>query len=112
MPAMAGTLNCGVIGSQPYCQYHGRVSRAYVNAYDQILLYFDADFGTAVPGQAGLSVTSGAAAMVSMTVKPEFARMFYASILAAQGQGKTITVQMYAVANGYLQVDRVWVNEQ
>jgi hypothetical protein len=111
MLAAAGSLNCGVAGTAPYCQYDGRVSRAYVNAYDQILLYFGTDFGTAGPTQVGLAATTGAAAIVSMVAKPEFAKMFYASLLTAQAQGKTITVQMYGVSGGYLQVDRIWVND-
>jgi hypothetical protein len=108
--ALAGSLNCGMSGTLRYCQYDGRVSRAYVNAYDQIIVYFDTDFGVSVPAQVGFSVSAANAATVSTVAKPDFAKMLYASVLAAQAQDKTITLQMYEVANGLLVADRIWVN--
>jgi hypothetical protein len=110
--ANAAAPYCGMAGTQGYCQYQGKVSQAYVNAYQEILLYFDTPVPASEVAVAGFSgVSNYGAARFHMGSNPEFGRMLYASLLAAQARGATVTVQMYSSGGGYLQIDRIWVSE-
>jgi hypothetical protein len=110
--ASAAAPYCGMSGSQGYCQYNGKVSQAYVNAYQEVLLYFDAPVPASEVAAAGISgVSIYGAARFHMASNPDFGKMLYASLLAAQARGASITVQMHTSGGGYLQIDRIWVNE-
>jgi hypothetical protein len=110
--AIAAAPYCGMAGTQGYCQYQGKVSQAYVNAYQEILLYFDAPVPASEVAVAGFTgVSNFGAARFHMAGNPDFGKMLYASLLAAQARGATVTVQMYSSGGGYLQIDRIWVSE-
>jgi hypothetical protein len=110
--AHASAPNCYPWGAAGYCQYDGRVVRAYINAYNQVILYFDAPVNPANAAAVGLTgVTVDNAAIYNTTANPEFARGLFASMLAAQARGATVTVQMFSVSSGYLVIDKIWVNE-
>lgn len=107
--ASAAKPSCSSLNGTPYCQYVGPVSQAYVNANKDVLLFFDVPFGSAaemtIPGVSNLS-----ACVVVGAGNLDFAKMFYASALAAQAGGKTVTVQMWGSAIGYAACDRIWVS--
>ncbi|WJG07961.1 hypothetical protein [Aliiglaciecola sp. LCG003] len=42
----------------------------------------------------------------------EFAKMFYATALAAQASNRDITIQTNGVESGYLKFTRVWLSAQ
>lgn len=109
--AEAGTLHCAPYGSGGYCEYNGRVREAYVNKFDQVIVYFDESFDVSVPSQAGFTVSNASAAMLTISDNPDFAKMFYASVLSAQARGATVRIQMMSVIHGYLMADRIWVVE-
>lgn len=107
--ALADRPACHVHNGSPYCQYSGLVKHAYVNASNQVLLYFDTAFSTAADiNISGVTVLN--ACMVLGNDKPSFAKMFYASTLMAQASGKTVSVQMWTASDGYPLCDRIWVN--
>jgi hypothetical protein len=110
--AEAGPLQCSTWNGTGYCQYDGKVSRAYINAYKEVILYFDTAFSTSVPTGVGINgVTINNAAKFNMTANPDFGKSLFAALLAAQARGATISVQFNGVVDGYLAIDRIWVNE-
>lgn len=111
-PASAGAPQCYPWQNTGYCQYNGKVREAYVNAYDQVILYFDADVNPANAAAVGLTgVTVTSAAMFSMSTNKDFGKMLFAALLSAQARGAEISVQMLTVNGGYLVIDRIWVKE-
>jgi hypothetical protein len=108
----ASPPQCYPYNGSGYCQYNGKVSRAYMNAYDQVILYFD---GPVDPAQAasvginGVSVTG--AALYNMAANRDFGKALFAALLSAQARGATVEVQMSSVSSGYLVMDRIWVLE-
>ena len=95
-----------------YCQYDGRVRQAYINAYQQVILYFDTPLNIADATAVGASgVTVNSAAVYNMGSNPDFGKALFAAMLTAQARGVTVSVQMSSVSGGYLTIDRIWVNE-
>jgi hypothetical protein len=108
----AAAPSCYVYNGQGYCEYNGRVAQAYINAYNQILLYFDTPVSPASLSAAGITgVSSYSAAIYRVTDNPEYARALYATLLAAQARGATISVQLWGTHDGYLKMDRIWIYE-
>ena len=93
-----------------YCQYIGKVKTIYINAENQILIYFDTPIAVSDTEVAGITITKGNAAAFDVTTNPDFAKMAYSTALAAQASGRDIIIQMRGSFNGYLQFDRVSLN--
>jgi hypothetical protein len=111
-PAMSGAPQCYPYNGTGYCQYDGRVQRAYINAYQQVILYFDTPINTASATSVGITgVTVSDAAIYNMGANPEFGKALFAAMLTAQARGTTVSVQMHSASDGYLVIDRIWVNE-
>jgi hypothetical protein len=112
MTAGAGPLQCSTWSGTGYCQYDGKVTRAYINAYNEVILYFDTTFSTSLPSGVGINgVTINNAAKYNMTANPDFGKALFGAMLAAQARGATVSVQFSGVSDGYLAIDRIWVNE-
>lgn len=110
--ATAAAPTCAVSNGTPYCQYTGKVKKVYVNSYDEILLYFDTPLDLSLTTAVGLlGIGSSAAAAVRVSADENFSKFFYSTILTAQARGATITVQMRGSVNGYLGIDRIWINQ-
>lgn len=110
--ASAAAPVCYPYGSSGYCQYQGKVAQAYINAYSEILLYFDTAANPADVTAVGLTgVSNYGAARYHTVANPDFGKALYASLLSAQARGAIVTVQMHSVGGGYLQIDRIWVSE-
>jgi len=110
--AEAGALQCSTYTGGSYCQYDGKVSQAYINAYKEVILYFDTTFSTSLPTSVGITgVTVNNAAKYNMTANPDFGKSLFAALLTAQARGATISVQFSGVVDGYLAIDRIWVNQ-
>ncbi len=102
---------CGAYNGNNYCQYQGQVARAYVNNYDQIILYFDAPMTTADASKVGASVTDACIVSTSTTQGERFGKLFYGTLLSAQATRRKIVVQMNPPAvEGYPRCDRVWIS--
>lgn len=109
--ALADAPTCHTHSSGPYCSYHGIVHKAYVNENNWILLYFDTALNpSAVAAVRLTNVTNYNACIYKLTDNADFAKAFYASILAAQARDARITVHMREGSSGYLQCDRIWVD--
>lgn len=109
--SMAGTPTCHEHSGGNFCQYTGTVSRLYVNDSNMILMYFDSAVDVSVPQSVGIDATTGVATALSVTDKPEFAKMFYSTVLAAQASKREVSIQMRGTQSGYLKVDRIWLAE-
>jgi hypothetical protein len=110
--AWAGEPVCRFTNSdRAFCQYTGKVSRAYVNDGGMILLYFDTALDPAFLSEVGFASTTStaAAAFFRNSDNADFANALYSSMLTAQARDTTVTVQMYTVRGGYLVIDRIWV---
>jgi hypothetical protein len=105
----AGAPTCAVSGTTNYCQYTGLVNQAYVNASNQVILYFDT-FMTAAQA-ATLSATEVHACSVDLgtTQSAQFGKMFYATLLTAQATRRSVTVMMVGAVFGYPRCDRIWL---
>lgn len=111
-PAMAAAPACYPYNGSGYCQYNGLVREAYINAYNEIILYFDTPLNLASAAAAGVAgVTVDSAAKYNMQGNPDFGKALFAAMLAAQARGATVSVQMHSVSGGYLVIDRIWVKE-
>ena len=101
---------CFTHSSGGICRYEGLVSEVYVNNTNLILVFFEDAFGPTEASDVGISgVNKFNAVAVHISPDPEFARMFYSTVLAAQAQGRVITVQMNTTHGGYLEADRIWM---
>ena len=109
--SVAGSLTCAPYGGGAYCQYDGKGAEAYVNAYDLIHVYFDQSFDISVPAQVGFNVSSASVAVVPISANPDFAKMFYSTVLSAQARSAAVRIQMTSTSGGYLRADRIWVIE-
>jgi hypothetical protein len=110
--AFAAPTHCHPYGSSGYCQYDGKVRQAYINAYQQVILYFDSTFNTADAAAVGISgVSVNSAAVYNMGTNPDFGKALFAAMLSAQARGATVSVQMSSSSGGYLLIDRIWVSE-
>ncbi len=110
--ARAGAPQCHVYGSGGYCEYYGKVSQAYINAHDQVMLYFDAPVDPTQAASVGLGgVTVTGAALYNMAGNKDFGKALFGAMLAAQARGAQVRIQMHSVQGGYLVFDRIWVQE-
>jgi hypothetical protein len=108
----AAAPHCHVYGSGGYCQYDGRVREAYINAYDEVLLFFDTPIDPAHAASVGMNgITVTTAAKFNMAGNKDFGKSLFAAMLAAQARGAVVSVQMHSVAGGWLVMDRIWVKE-
>src|SRR5689334_5047270 len=77
-PAQAAAPHCHPWQSTGYCQYDGKVTRAYINAYKQIILYFDTPFSPSSAASVGLTgVTVDNAAIYNTATDPDFAKSLF-----------------------------------
>jgi hypothetical protein len=110
--ANADAPHCHAYANGGYCQYDGRVREAYINAYNEVILYFDTPFDAAHAASVGLSgITVTGAAKFNMASNKDFGKSLFAALLAAQARGANVSVQMHSVAGGWLVIDRIWVKE-
>jgi hypothetical protein len=108
----AAAPNCAVFNGQGYCQYNGRVAQAYINSSNMILLVFDTPAVPASVSAVGITgVSDYSAAAFHILENPDYAKALYATLLAAQARGATISVQLWGTYAGYLKMDRIWINE-
>lgn len=112
MPAMAAQPNCYSYNGTGYCEYTGKVYQVYVNSNGEIILYFDTPMTAGQPAAVGISgVTVLGAALFRLSDSPDYAKMLYASLLAAQARGSNVQVQLWGVVGGYMKIDRIWVHQ-
>jgi len=98
--------------SPPFCQYTGLVTKVYVNRANLVLAYFEQPIDISLAASVGISgITNGTAVSLDRGAHPEFAELYYSTLLTAHSTGKTVTIQMREGAFGYLQADRIWLNE-
>ena len=111
-PARAAAPQCSTYGSGGYCQYDGTVRQVYMNAYNQILLYFDTPLNIPNATAVGITgVTNPNAGIYTMTTNADFGNALFAALLAAQARGAQVRVHIPSASSGYLVIDRIWVNE-
>lgn len=109
LSVQASTAFCSS-ASVNYCQYTGKVSKIYVNSDGVILMYFESPITPSEAQNAGFTIRSGIAAVFQISENVEFAKMFYATALAAQASGRDVIIQMHDVEIGYLKFSRIWLD--
>lgn len=107
--AHASAPQCYTQSGGWYCQYSGLVSAAYVNSNNEVILYFDTPVAPNTLSAVGISGVSIYNATIYEPANLDFAKQLYASLLTAEARGATVSVQMSSTAQGYLQMDRIWV---
>lgn len=89
--SVASAPACYTYSGQGYCQYTGRVYKLYVNSSGQILLYFDTVMSPVSPTSVGITgVSDFGAGIYNISDNPDYAKMLYASLLAAQARGAIV----------------------
>jgi hypothetical protein len=112
LPATAAAPNCYSYNGTGYCEYTGKVYQVYVNSGGQIILYFDTPMTASQLASVGISgVSVLGAAMFNIAESPDYAKMLYASLLAAQARGSNVQVQLWGTTSGYMKIDRIWVHQ-
>lgn len=112
--AMADSSNAKVnchTSHNGYCSYHGKLTRVYLNEDNLLLNYFESSFDASIAIDLGYNVSNTEAASYQMSDNIEFGKLLYSTALTAFLSGKTVSLQMRDVEHGYLQVDRIWINE-
>lgn len=104
-------FSCAIASGIPFCTYKGKISAVYANETNEILMYIPSPFDLSLVSAQGISGVAVSNAFKYPTyANPDFARMLYATLLAAQAQNRDVTVQMRKVNGGYLSIDRIWLN--
>jgi len=109
--AAANEPVCHQNGSDPYCQYTGKVSNIYVNSGNLILMYFDTSLDTTTAQEIGFNTSKNNAAAIKISDNEGFAKFFYSTALAAQSSKRDVTIQMRGNVGSYLKIDRIWLAE-
>ena len=112
LASYAGSQTCAVAGTTNYCQYTGQVNHAYVNAYNQVILFFDTLLTTAQAATLGATEVTACSVDISTTPGAQFGKMFYATLLTAQATRRPVTVMMVVSFAGYPRCDRIWLAQQ
>ncbi len=108
--AMAQGFTCGGSGAGAYCQYTGKVSRAYVNESNQILMYFEQSIDLALPAAVGITgITKNQAGTYYISNNPDFAEYLYSTLVTALAADKTVVVQFKVSESGYLRMNKIWL---
>lgn len=108
--AMAQTFTCS--GSGPHCQYTGKISRAYINEDNLMLIYFEQPFDIALPAAVGiLGVSRGDAGSYLTTNNHSYSEFLYSTALTALAADKTVVVQFFVAQSGYLRVNKIWIDK-
>lgn len=108
----AGAPTCHTHHHGNYCAYVGTVKSLYINSGNQILMYFDTPMDPSTPTSVGISgVSNHTATAFYLPDNTEYGKLLYATLLAAQSRGATVSIQMRGTYNGYLVVDRIWLPE-
>lgn len=106
-PSSAG-VTCKVNNGSSYCNFVGKIKHVYVNEANLILIYFDEGIETSELASFGFNASNGQAAAYAMQDNMEFAKMLYATVLAAYAANKTVQIQMHETRLGYMKADRIW----
>lgn len=92
-----------------YCQYDGTIERIYLNENNFIIVYFNAEFDKGAASAAGITTTFLGGGAVNGTTKPEYAKMFYSTALAAQATGRKVKIQMQGTEASYAKITKIWL---
>jgi len=79
---------CNTHASGNYCTYTGIVSKVYVNSSNMILMYFEQPVDINTANSFGMNIVHGEAAAFLIDNNPEFAKLSYSTILAAQASNR------------------------
>ncbi|SIO20894.1 hypothetical protein SAMN02745824_3359 [Parasphingorhabdus marina DSM 22363] len=108
--ANAQSFSCAGSGAGAYCQYTGKVARAYINDGNLILMYFEQPINTNLPAAVGITgITQAAAGAYYTPNNPEFAEYLYSTIVTALAADKTVSLQFKAAQSGYLRINKIWL---
>ncbi len=104
--ALAQSVSCAAT----YCQYVGKITRAYINEDNLMLIYFEEPFDVAMTANAGITgVSDGNAGSYIITDNPDYSEFLYSTALTALAADKTVTMQFYERRGSYLKIDKIWV---
>jgi hypothetical protein len=106
----ASTPACHNTANSSYCSYTGTIKKLYVNKYDSILIYFNTNISIDTAKKFGFTILNGSAAVVKIKENPEFAKLFYSTALTPLASNKKVSMQMTSTSDGYLQADRIWLD--
>lgn len=104
--ASAQTVGCAAT----YCQYQGKITRAYINEDNLMLIYFEQPFDVAITATAGITgVSNGQAGSYIITDNQNYSEFLYSTALTALAAEKTVIMQFYEARSGYLKIDKIWI---
>lgn len=108
--ASAQGFTCGGSGAGAYCQYTGKVARAYSNDTNAILLYFEETVDISLAANVGITgVSNNQAGVYYTTNNATFAEYLYSTMVTALAADKTVQVQFKVSQSGYLRINKIWL---
>ncbi len=112
--ALAWSFECrrASAGQEPFCKYIGNIKRLYINDNGVLLVYFERPVDLSKAKIVGLSAKVNKSAGIKITEKNRFyVDKVFALLLAAKSHEKQVSFHMNAVEDGYLKIDRVWLDD-
>ncbi|MDO6720369.1 hypothetical protein Q4575_13205 [Psychrosphaera sp. 1_MG-2023] len=96
--------------STPYCKYIGKINKIYLNRDGLALVFIDAPFGIKQAKEYGYDIKSGN--IVALNINDSLAdKYLYDMLNSAFTNQNRIEMHARNTLNGYLKLDRIWINK-
>lgn len=95
----------------PYCRYKGEIDKIYINSNGLALVFLNKHFNVEDAKKFGYDVTAGNIVAIDLNNKTLFSRELFDMATLAFQQDLFVEIHARGTINGYLTVDRIWVNK-
>jgi hypothetical protein len=95
----------------PYCRYKGEIEKIYINSNGLALLFLNKNFNVEDAKKFGYDVTAGNIVAIDLNNETQFSRELFDMATLAFQQDLLVEIHARGTINGYLTVDRIWVNK-
>lgn len=96
--------------STPYCRYIGTINKIYLNRDGLALIFIDKEFDVKQAQEFGYDIKSGN--MVALNINDNLVdRYLYDTLNSALTNQNRIELHARNTINGYLKLDRIWINK-
>lgn len=95
----------------PYCRYKGEIDKIYINSNGLALVFLNKTFNIDDAKKFGYVVTAGNIVAIDLNNETQFSRELFDMATLAFQQDLFVEIHARGTTNGYLVVDRIWVNK-
>jgi len=97
--------------STPYCRYKGEIDKIYINSNGLALVFLNKKFNLEDAKEFGYVVSTGNIVAIDLNNQTQFSRELFDMATLALQQDLFVEIHARGTTNGYLVVDRIWVNK-